>query len=75
VAKSKGDHFRFDSVRFLHERINQTDIINFKNFKPKLVPTDWFWFGLVFVVQKLGKLKSKSRFCYLGTCSIYMTKT
>jgi hypothetical protein len=30
---------------------------------------------LVFVVQKLGKLKSKSRFCYLGTCSIYMTKT
>jgi hypothetical protein len=59
----------FGLVWFSHEKINQTDIIIFKNLKLKLVQTDWFWFGLVFVVQKLVKPRSKFCFCCLGTCS------
>jgi hypothetical protein len=35
--------------------------MNFKILKPKPVQTDWFWFSLVFIVQKPVKLKSKSR--------------
>jgi hypothetical protein len=35
------------SVRFLHKKMNQTDIINFKILKPKPVQTDWFRFGSV----------------------------
>ena len=46
------------SVRFLHKKINQTDIINFKILKPKPVRTDRFWFGSVFVVQKPVKPKA-----------------
>jgi len=61
------------SVRFLHKKMNQTDIINFKILKPKpnrnrfkrLVSVR---FGSVFVVQKPVKPKRKSR-CLVSTNS------
>ena len=58
----------FGSVRFLHKKMNQTDIINFKILKPKPIQTDWFRFGSVFVVQKPVKPKRKSR-CPVSTNS------
>ena len=48
------------SVRFLHKKMNQTDIINFKILKPKPVQTTGFGsvrFG--FCCSKTGKTKKK----------------
>jgi len=65
----------FGSVRFLHKKMNQTDIINFKILKPKpnrnrFKPTGFgsVRFGSVFVVQKPVKPKWKSR-CPVSTNS------
>jgi len=41
-----GHHFRFDLVFIKNS--NQTEIKKKTKMEPKLVQTDWFWFGSVF---------------------------
>ena len=67
--KSRGDHFRFGLVFTWKNKPNQN--YYFLKFKTKTEPNQFkpTGFGLVFVVQKLIKPRSKSRFCCSRTCS------
>ena len=53
IASEELEVIIFCSIQFLHEKINQTNIISFKNLKSKPIQTDWFRFDLVILEQKL----------------------
>jgi hypothetical protein len=43
----------FGSIRFLSKTVTKPKLKKKTKMEPKLVQTDWFWFGSVFLGQKL----------------------